>query len=219
MIRRDVQRRADVRAKRFGGFELKAGKLQHVPLSGARSLAPSTPAACRCCRPPAPAMPLGFQNVAGQRGGRRFSVRSGDADDFAFQEPAREFQIADDFHAARRAACKSARSAGTPGREHDQIGIRERGFGLRLDFETFDRDGLLIDGAHASLLARATTPPPPRRCAPSRPPRLLRLPVSSQFQRRQREQRQDQPGDPEARDDFRFLPIPIARSDDAAAPS
>ena len=104
MIGRDVQRRADVGAKGLGGFELKAGQLQHVPLARRATSSPSTPAACRCCRRPAPrcrstcrmwpvsavVVVLPFEPVMPMIS--------------PFEKPACQFQIADDAHAALRAA-------------------------------------------------------------------------------------------------------------------
>ena len=193
MIGRHVQRRADVRAKCLGGFQLEARQLQHVPLPGARSLhhrrRRRADVSADLRRDAA-----GLQDVAGQRRGRGFSVRAGDADDLAFQEPAREFQIADHAHAAARERFRTSRSAGTPGESTiSSASAKRSGSAARRDTPRLGDRILIRRAASRSRPSRATTPPPPRRCAPSRPPRLLRLPASSQFQRRQREQRQINP--------------------------
>src|SRR5262249_43246506 len=63
------------------------------------------------------------------------------------------------------------------------------------------------DPSHAPPLPRAAAAsPPPRPSVSSQPPTFLCPPVSSQFQRRQREQRQYQPRNPKPRDDLRFRP-------------
>ncbi len=91
-----------VRAKGFGGFELEAGKLQHVPLVRARGLHHR-----RRRRSDVAAHLRGdaarLENMTGQRGGRGLAVRAGDADDLALKKPACQFQIADHAHAARGA--------------------------------------------------------------------------------------------------------------------
>ena len=127
-------------------------------------------------------MPLDFKNVAGQRGCGGLAVRAGDADDFALEEPACQFQIADDPDAAPAGACDDIEIRGNAGRQHDEIGIRERGFAFaaqRTSPTPAIRDRILIHCAHVARPFRAAIPPPPRRCAPCPPPRLLLLQLSS----------------------------------------
>ena len=85
MIGRHIQRRADVRAKCFGGFQLKTRKLQHVPLSGARSLHHRRRRRADVAADLRRDTAL-LEDMAGERRGRGFAVRTRDADDLALQE-------------------------------------------------------------------------------------------------------------------------------------
>src|SRR5207237_1338873 len=88
MIRSDIERHTDVHTERVDGFELKAGQFQHVPLIGFRCIDHRTGRRSYIAadlRGDA----AGPEDVPGESRGRSFSVGAGDADDFAFEEPAR----------------------------------------------------------------------------------------------------------------------------------
>ena len=116
MIVGDVQGHADVGAKRSDGFQLKAGKLQHVPLSGARGLHH------RGRRRADVAAHLrgdaGFpQDVAGERRGGGLAVRAGDADRCRLAETSSASSRSPITGTPRRARLLQhfGKSAGTPG--------------------------------------------------------------------------------------------------------
>ena len=95
MVRRDVQRHADLGPKATDGFQLEARKLEHVPLLRPRRIDH------RRNRRPDIAAHLHrnsrlAQDMARQRGGGGLAVRSGNADDGTLEEITGQLHFADD---------------------------------------------------------------------------------------------------------------------------
>ena len=81
-------------------------------------------------------IPLALQNMTGHRRRGGLAVRAGDADNFALQEPARQFQIADDRNSPPANRLQDFQVGGHTRREHYEIRTLERRGFLRLDRHT-----------------------------------------------------------------------------------
>src|SRR5260370_17045002 len=95
MVGRDVQGHADLRAKAADGFELEAGKLEHVPLLRPRRIDHGGNRGTDIAADLRWNSRLA-QDVARQRGGGGLSVRSGDAHDPALHGITCEFPFTHD---------------------------------------------------------------------------------------------------------------------------
>src|ERR1039457_2533859 len=126
MVGRDIQNDADIRLEAVNGFKLKTGQLQYIPLFRPRHFdhrsRRGTDVAADLTRNP------GFtQDMSGQRGRGRFSVRPGDADRVTPQEPRGQLQLTDYLNAARTRVLEQVEVGRNAGRDHRQVRGSEGG--------------------------------------------------------------------------------------------
>ena len=115
MIRRHIQRRANVRAKGIGGFQLKARKLQHVPLPG-REVFTSDAGGVPMFPPTCAGMPLCLRIWPVSAVVVVFPLAPVMPMISPCEVPARQFQIADHRHAAPPGSFENIQIGGNTGR-------------------------------------------------------------------------------------------------------
>ena len=179
MVLRHVQAGRDGRVKSLDGFQLKAGKLQHVPLIGPRTFhhlgRRGSDIAAHLARDPALA-----QNVASQRRGGSFSVGARDPDGRSLQEMARPVPVPQSperrAHAPARAnPDPPARPAKSPPAPHRETALPFEPQLSRLPFPP----SAFHPPPEPARRAVAEAGSPPHRNAPSPPQQPSSLPTSS----------------------------------------